>query len=69
MHDDCIYLHASAARGSQLLARSSIKRVKGGRLYLIPASEETRGHATTGMAKFYQQQPREFLAAMPRRAM
>ena len=28
-----------------------LKRVKKGRLLLIPASEQTRGHATTGMAK------------------
>ncbi len=27
-----------------------LKRVKHGRLYLIPASEETRGHGTTSMA-------------------
>ena len=46
-----------------------MKRVKGGRLYLIPASEDTRGHGTTGMAKLYQQQLREFLASVPRRAM
>jgi homoserine O-acetyltransferase/O-succinyltransferase len=44
-------------------------RVKGGRLYLIPASEDTRGHGTTGMARFWQQQLREFLASVPKRAM
>ena len=46
-----------------------LKRVKGGRLHLIPASEETRGHLTTGMARLWQQQLREFLASVPRRAM
>jgi homoserine O-acetyltransferase/O-succinyltransferase len=46
-----------------------LKRVKGGRLYLIPASEETRGHLTTGMAKFWGQQVREFLQSVPKRAM
>jgi homoserine O-acetyltransferase len=46
-----------------------MKRVKGGRLYLIPPSEDTRGHATTGMARFWQQQLREFLATVPRKAM
>jgi homoserine O-acetyltransferase len=46
-----------------------MKRVAGGRLYLIPASADTRGHATTGTAKFYQQQLRELLATVPRRAM
>jgi homoserine O-acetyltransferase len=47
----------------------AMQRVKGGRLYLIPASEDTRGHATTGMARFWQQQLREFLVAVPRRGM
>ena len=31
-----------------------IKRVKQGRYVLIPASEETRGHGTTGMAKLWK---------------
>ena len=31
-----------------------IKRVKNGRMYLIPASAETRGHGTTGDAKFWK---------------
>jgi homoserine O-acetyltransferase/O-succinyltransferase len=46
-----------------------LKRVKGGKLYLIPASEETRGHGTTGMAKFYKQQLQDFLQSAPKRAM
>jgi len=46
-----------------------LKRVKGGRLYLIPASEETRGHGTTGMAKFWRQQLQDFLQTVPKRAM
>ena len=32
---------------------AALKRVKNGKLYLIPASTETRGHLTTGNAKFY----------------
>ena len=44
-----------------------LKRVKGGRLYLIPASEETRGHGTTGMAKFWKQQLLELLQTAPRK--
>ena len=44
-----------------------LKRVKNGKLHLIPASEETRGHGTTGMAKFYKQQLQEFLQAAPKR--
>jgi homoserine O-acetyltransferase len=51
------------------LMEREMKRAKGGRLYLIPASEDTRGHATTGMAKHWQQQLREFLAGVPRRGM
>jgi homoserine O-acetyltransferase len=46
-----------------------LKRLKNGRLYLIPASEETRGHGTTGMAKFYARQLQEFLQSVPQRAM
>ncbi len=48
------------------LMERELKRVKGGRLYLIPASEETRGHATTGMAKLWKEQLRELLAAVPK---
>ncbi len=42
-----------------------IKRVKNGRLYLIPASAETRGHGTTSMAKFWKRQLADFLEAAP----
>jgi homoserine O-acetyltransferase len=45
-----------------------LKRVKGARLYLIPASEETRGHGTTGMAKFWKQQVQELLQTAPKRS-
>ena len=31
-----------------------LKRIKNGRLYLIPASEDTRGHGTTGMARLLE---------------
>jgi len=51
------------------LMEREMKRVKNGRLYLIPASEDTRGHGTTGMAKFWKQQLQEFLQAVPRRTM
>lgn len=47
----------------------ALKRVKNGKIYLIPASDETRGHGTTGMAKFYAGQLRTFLAAAPSRGM
>jgi homoserine O-acetyltransferase len=46
-----------------------LKRVKGGRLYLIPASADTRGHGTTGNAKFWAAQLGEFLQAVPKRGM
>src|ERR1700722_3486681 len=39
----------------------ALRQVKNGKLYLIPASVETRGHGTTGSAKFYKQQLEELL--------
>ena len=45
-----------------------IKRVKNGRVRLIPASEETAGHGTTGQARFWKQDLAELLQAAPRRA-
>jgi len=44
-----------------------LPRIKGARLYLIPASEETRGHGTTGMARFWKTQLADFLASVPKR--
>src|SRR6266702_3482630 len=46
-----------------------LKRVKNGALYLIPASAETRGHGTTGMARFWKEQLQELLQTAPRRTM
>ncbi|MBO0756892.1 MAG: alpha/beta fold hydrolase [Bradyrhizobiaceae bacterium] len=51
------------------LEAEAMRRVRNGRLYLIPASDQTSGHTTTGNAKFYKQQLEEFLQAAPRRAM
>ena len=51
------------------LMERELKRVKNGRLHLIPASEDTRGHGTTGMAKFYQKELQELLQTAPRRVM
>jgi homoserine O-acetyltransferase len=45
------------------LLEREIKRVKNGRIYLIPASEDTRGHGTTGQAKFWKAPLQEFLQA------
>jgi homoserine O-acetyltransferase/O-succinyltransferase len=47
----------------------ALKRVKNGRLYLIPASDQTSGHSTTANARFYKQQLEEFLQTVPRREM
>ena len=51
------------------LMERELKRVTNGKLYLIPASDDTRGHGTTGMAKFWAKQLQDFLQAVPRRAM
>jgi homoserine O-acetyltransferase len=51
------------------VTNAALKRVKNGKLYLIPASTETRGHLTTGNAKFYSQQLQELLATAPQRTM
>ena len=46
-----------------------VKRLKNGKLYLIPASADTRGHGTTGAAKFFAKQLGEFLQSAPQKAM
>jgi homoserine O-acetyltransferase len=48
---------------------AALKQVKNGRIYLIPASTETRGHLTTGNAKFYKQPLQELLQTAPQRTM
>ena len=42
-------------------------RIRGARLYLIPGSAETRGHGTTGMARFWKAQLAELLSSAARR--
>jgi len=44
-----------------------LKRVKNGRLHLIPSSEDTRGHGTAFFAKFWKQQVQDVLLTAPRR--
>ena len=44
---------------------AAVKRIKHGSIYLIPASTETRGHLTTGNAKFYARQLQELLQTAP----
>jgi homoserine O-acetyltransferase len=51
------------------VTEAAIKRIKNGRIYLIPASTETRGHLTTGNAKFYAGQVKELLATAPQKTM
>jgi homoserine O-acetyltransferase len=51
------------------VTEAALKHVKNGKLYLIPASTDTRGHLTTGNAKFYSQQLRELLQTAPQRTM
>jgi homoserine O-acetyltransferase len=47
------------------LMQQALKQVKNGRLHLIPASEETRGHGTTGMARFYTTPLADLLQSLP----
>ena len=51
------------------LTAGAIRRIRNGRLYLIPASTETRGHLTTGNAKFYAEQLRDLLQTAPQKTM
>ena len=44
-----------------------LKRVKNGRYYLIPASDQTIGHSTIGLAKFWTQPFAAWLQAVPRK--
>lgn len=48
------------------VTEAAMKHIKNGRLLLIPASENTRGHATTGMARFYAKELQEFLQVTSR---
>jgi homoserine O-acetyltransferase len=51
------------------VTETAMKRVKNGRLYLIPASTETRGHGTTANASFYRQELQQLLQSAPQRTM
>jgi homoserine O-acetyltransferase len=51
------------------VTEAAMKRVKNGRLFLIPASTDTRGHLTTGNAAFWKQQLQELLQTTPQRTM
>ena len=43
-----------------------MKRVKNGRILVIPAGPDTRGHGTTGSAKWYKAQLADLLQSAPR---
>lgn len=51
------------------LTAAAVKQLKHGSLYLVPASKQTRGHLTTGMAKFYVKQLDELLKTAPRNGL
>jgi len=48
--------------------QSEVKRIRNGRFVILPSSENTAGHGTTGQAKFWKQHLAEFLQAAPRRS-
>ena len=48
---------------------AAMKRIKSGRLFLIPASTDTRGHLTTGNAAFWKNQVQELLQTAPQKTM
>jgi homoserine O-acetyltransferase len=47
------------------LLEKGIAQVKKGQIFLIPASDETRGHGTTGAAKFWKDRLATFLMGRP----
>ena len=49
------------------ITEAAMKLVPSGRLFLIPASPDTRGHGTTGIAKLYAKELQAFLETAPRR--
>jgi homoserine O-acetyltransferase len=50
------------------LLDSEIKRVKNGRVLLIPASDQTAGHGTTFQARLWKREVAELLQSVPRSA-
>lgn len=51
------------------VTEAAMKQVKNGRLLLIPASDRTTGHGTTGNAKFYAEPLQDLLKTAPQKAM
>jgi len=50
------------------ILEDSVRRLKNGRLHVIPASSETGGHSTTANAAVFKDELRDFLETVPRRA-
>ncbi|WP_217468588.1 hypothetical protein [Paraburkholderia fynbosensis] len=50
------------------LMERAMQHVRHGRLFLIPASEDTCGHGSSGLARFYKAELQELLLSAPRRA-
>ena len=48
---------------------AAVKRIRNGRIHLIPASTQTRGHSTAGDAMFYSEQVMELLQTAPQKTM
>lgn len=49
------------------LMQAALKDLPNARLLLIPASSATRGHGTTGQAKFYARELDQFIKGLPAR--
>ncbi len=49
------------------IMQRQLKRIKNAQLFLIPTSEDTRGHVTATFAKFWKWQVQELLRTAPRR--
>jgi homoserine O-acetyltransferase len=47
------------------LMQQAMAKIPGARLHLIPASTETRGHGTTGFARFWAAELQRFMADLP----
>ncbi len=47
------------------LMQAAMARIPGARLLLIPASDTTQGHGTTGTARFYAEDLRQFMDSLP----
>jgi homoserine O-acetyltransferase len=48
--------------------QKELKRVKHGKLYLIPGSADTFGHGTTGNARFWKERVGEVLRTAPNKS-